>query len=579
LIKQHLNDPSVQGAAEHFEDDVSTARDEEMIQALYLMHKTYLGLSSASVSDFTAIMADFYCCQELSARVKDEQTSRSQGAYEAVKSRDGGRMGWFQQQDVFDEDFNSIISSPSKLSRAGADFISRKRARRLSESPLISQALRKLPKKPDCEILSQPINFEVPVSNSRKTQAAHQRGLWNFVYSPQFYLNDLAQQISSMPPVSPKVMFWCRCEWFYSYIDRGFFAHNDFEECLKVILKYSEEELTLRQWRTTRALMGKPRRFSPYFVHQERERLGKFCEAIKVLQQGKVLPSHYHDMLPYININLGGVSSRLMVGQRVLGIHPKTGQVKSGLILTLDSNCYHVQFDAPELGVCFLSDTEIVPLYTGEEPKVEAELNSVPEQRVSRDRFKAGVNIYAMSFILKLLERKEALLELLKTFNLECSEHLRNDPTWRPHNDFQQQYAWIGVCIQAINMAIAPVLDVFRLREQPIHQTVSVRPFEQLPTHPSPLDQLGSAASVLLSEKEEALQNRNLSLRETQQMQGFLRKSLMLMFALEQFKKDKSEPRWANVQELLNDLTPACESNRRKYDQLVATVGELGQLC
>jgi hypothetical protein len=563
----------------NFEDDVLTARDEEMIQALYLMHKTYLGLSSASVSDFTAIMADFYCCQELSARVKEEETSRSQADYGATKRGDGGRMSRLQQQDVFDEDFNLFVSSPPKQSRTEAEFISRKRARRFIESPLISQAFRKPPKKPDCEILSQPIDFEVPVSNSRKTQVAHQRGLWNFVYSPQFYLNDLAQQMSSMPPVSPKVMFWCRCEWFYSYIDRGFFAHNDFEECLKVILKDSEEELTLRQWRTTRALMGRPRRFGPYFIHQERERLRKFREAIKVLQQGKVLPSHFHDMLPYINMNLGGVSSRLMVGQRVLGIHPKTGQVKSGIILTLDSSCYHVQFDAHELGVCFISDTELVPLYTGEEPKMEAQFYSVPEQPVSRDRFKAGVNIHAMSFILKLLERKEALLELLKTFNLECAEHIRKDPAWRPHNDFQQQYAWIGVCIQAINMAIAPVLDVFRLRDQPTHQTVNVRPFELPLTQASPLNQLSSAASVLLIEKEEALQSKHLSLLETQRMQEFLKKSLMLMFALEQFKKDKSEQRWASVQELLNDLTPACESNRRKYEQLVATVEELKQLC
>mmetsp|Transcript_13751 Transcript_13751/g.25943 ORF Transcript_13751/g.25943 Transcript_13751/m.25943 type:complete len:544 (-) Transcript_13751:840-2471(-) len=537
-------------------------RDEDMIEALYLKNKIYLGLPSATSTDFTAIMADYYCCLEQSSRVKDEETIR------------------LQQQDIFDEDFNSILNSPlkqgSSLSKLDDDYLARKRARtRYFESPRTAQALRKLQRKPEYEILSQPIDFEVPSPNRRKDQSNSQRGLFSFVYSPQVYLNDFAQQVSSLYPVSPKVMFWCRCEWFYSYVDRGFFCHNEFEKCLNVVLKGFIDDLPLREWRAIKALMGKPRRFSSAFVHGERQRLYKYREAIKVLQQGKVLPSNFHDMLPYINMNLGNVSSRLMVGQRVLAVHPKIGQVKSGNILTLDSNRYHVQFDAPELGVCFISDTQLVPIYTGEEPKVEAQLYSIPERPVSRDRFKAGVNIYAMSFILKLLERKEALLELLKTFNNECSDHMRKDPSWRPDSDFQQQYAWIGVCIQAINMAIAPVLDVFRLRAQPPSEPVSVRPFELVSKQSSHLDQLRAAANALLNEKEEELQNKNLNLQETQRMQDFLKKSLMLMFALEQFKKEKSEKGWSNVQEILEELTPACESNKRRYDQLVATVGSL----
>jgi hypothetical protein len=75
------------------------------------------------------------------------------------------------------------------------------------------------------------------------------------VYSPQLYLNDFAQQVTSMRLVSPKLMFWLRCEWFYSSIDRGFFSHNSFEECLKVILKTNVEELSLCEWRAFRALL------------------------------------------------------------------------------------------------------------------------------------------------------------------------------------------------------------------------------------------------------------------------------------------------------------------------------------
>jgi hypothetical protein len=563
LIKLLLDDPSEQPVAPNAEESSVTSRDEDMIEALYLKNKIYLGLPSATATDFTAIMADFYCCQEQAVRVKDEESIR------------------LNQQDVFDEDFNSILNSPVKQGSTPLknedDFLARKRSRRFYESPRTPLSLRKLTKRPDYDIISVPIDFEVPCPNRRKDQLSPTKGLVNFVYSPQMYLNDFAQQVNSMCAVSPKLMFWFRCEWFYSYIDRGFFSHNDFEECLKVILKANVEELSLREWRSIRALLGKPRRFGAAFVQGERQRLLKYREAIKVLQQGKVLPSYFHDMLPYINMNLSNVSSRLMVGQRVLAVHPKVGQVKSGNILTLDSNRYHVQFDSPDLGVCFISDTQLVPIYTGDEPKVEAQLYSVPERPVIRDRFKAGVNIYAMSFLLKLLERKEALLELLKNFNLECTEHFRRDPSWRPDCDFQQQYAWIGVCIQAINMAIAPVLDVFRLRAQAPSESVSVRPFELVPKQPSNLDQLRTAANALLYQKEEELQSKQLSLQETQRMQEFLRKSLMLMFALDQYKKDRSDKAWNSVQELLDDLPPACESNRRRYDQLVKTVGDLRQ--
>jgi hypothetical protein len=61
------------------------------------------------------------------------------------------------------------------------------------------------------------------------------------------------------------------------------------------------------------------------------------------------------------------------------------------------------------------------------------------------ERYKAGVNIYAMAFLLKLLERKEALINLLKEYNQESKDRLSHNPNWRPENDFQQQYAWIVI--------------------------------------------------------------------------------------------------------------------------------------
>jgi hypothetical protein len=37
-----------------------------------------------------------------------------------------------------------------------------------------------------------------------------------------------------------------------------------------------------------------------------------------------------------------------------------------------------------------------------------------------------------MAFLLRLLERKESLIEVLKEYNSECSNRLRQNPEWRP---------------------------------------------------------------------------------------------------------------------------------------------------
>jgi hypothetical protein len=254
--------------------------------------------------------------------------------------------------------------------------------------------------------------------------------------------------------VSAKFLNWCKCEWFYSYVDKGFFQVNEFVDIVKGLGVEITEVMPLRDWRTMRCAMGRPRRFSQRFITEERRRLKKYREAVKVLQQGKALPPDYHDLLPYLNLTSGSVTPKLMVGTKVLAVHPKTKEVRSGSILTLDATKYHVQFDLPELGVCLISDTQLAPAYGEEQVESPTSAGFVFQPRVlsereqsfpsmSGEKFKAGVNIYAMAFLLKLLERKEALLELLKKLNEYSQVEYRDDGMWRPAAEFQQQYAWV----------------------------------------------------------------------------------------------------------------------------------------
>jgi len=75
------------------------------------------------------------------------------------------------------------------------------------------------------------------------------------------------------------------------------------------------------------------------------------------------------------------------------------------------------------LGVCLISDTQITPI-EGENkyPEYVPIPTRNPVENSSflvGEKFKAGINIYSMAFLLRLLERKEALIELLKEYNRE----------------------------------------------------------------------------------------------------------------------------------------------------------------
>mmetsp|Transcript_32335 Transcript_32335/g.23878 ORF Transcript_32335/g.23878 Transcript_32335/m.23878 type:complete len:121 (+) Transcript_32335:1258-1620(+) len=52
----------------------------------------------------------------------------------------------------------------------------------------------------------------------------------------------------------------------------------------------------------------------------------------------------------------------LIVGQRVLAVHPKTRELRTASLLTADVQQFHAQFDKPELGVIVIRDQDVVPI-------------------------------------------------------------------------------------------------------------------------------------------------------------------------------------------------------------------------
>ncbi|XVF06071.1 hypothetical protein REPUB_Repub06bG0016700 [Reevesia pubescens] len=147
---------------------------------------------------------------------------------------------------------------------------------------------------------------------------------------------------------------WCSFEWFYSAIDYAWFAKREFVEYLNHVGLGHIPRLTRVEWGVIRSSLGKPRRFSERFLHEEREKLEQYRESVR---------QHYTQLRIGTREGLPTDLARpLSVGQRIAAIHPKTREVHDGKVLTVDHDRCRVQFDSPELGVEFVMDIDCMPL-------------------------------------------------------------------------------------------------------------------------------------------------------------------------------------------------------------------------
>ncbi|XP_068463380.1 protein ALWAYS EARLY 3 isoform X3 [Phaseolus vulgaris] len=148
---------------------------------------------------------------------------------------------------------------------------------------------------------------------------------------------------------------WCTFEWFYSAIDYPWFSKREFVEYLDHVGLGHVPRLTRIEWGVIRSSLGRPRRFSEQFLTEEKHKLHEYRESVR---------SHYAEILAGTKEGLPtDLAQPLIVGQRVIAIHPKTREIHGGSVLTVDHCRYRVQFDQLELGVEFVMDIDCMPLY------------------------------------------------------------------------------------------------------------------------------------------------------------------------------------------------------------------------
>lgn len=95
--------------------------------------------------------------------------------------------------------------------------------------------------------------------------------------------------------LSSRARRFALCEWFYSSLDRGFFNEDAFGGALDAagLAHLRHWSLTRTEWGAVRAALGggvggRPRRLSPAFLRQERQRLAAYRRVIRELQQGRL---------------------------------------------------------------------------------------------------------------------------------------------------------------------------------------------------------------------------------------------------------------------------------------------------
>ncbi|KAI5424399.1 hypothetical protein KIW84_030548 [Lathyrus oleraceus] len=147
---------------------------------------------------------------------------------------------------------------------------------------------------------------------------------------------------------------WCVFEWFYSPIDYPWFSKREFSEYLNLVDLGNITRLTRAEWSVIRSSLGRPRRFCERFLHEERQKLEQYRRSVR--EYYTEIRAGNKDGLPR------DLPKPFYVGQLVIALNSKTGEIHDGIVLTVDHDKCMVQFDHPGLGEEFIMDIDCMPL-------------------------------------------------------------------------------------------------------------------------------------------------------------------------------------------------------------------------
>ncbi|KAF4044397.1 DIRP domain-containing protein [Phytophthora infestans] len=220
-------------------------RSEAMVRALFEMHRGYLSLPEASAEGFCAIMMDRY-------EMQDEMEQRKTNASASLSLDVDGDVIMDVKQEIGD----------------GQEPAARSRKKRRLEKLLATDQLATLH-----------IQKEKDDHAEREERISKKRGGRKGT-RPMKARAWLPRQDERDDTGLGRIhgarfdLPWFH--WFYSYMDVDFFRHNEFIECLGGMGLGKITAAARPIWSSVRASMGRPRRLSPLFFSQEKEKLESY---------------------------------------------------------------------------------------------------------------------------------------------------------------------------------------------------------------------------------------------------------------------------------------------------------------
>ncbi|XP_044487094.1 protein ALWAYS EARLY 3-like isoform X2 [Mangifera indica] len=229
------------------------------------------------------------------------------------------------------------------------------------------------------------------------------------------------------------VQRWCVFEWFYSSIDYPWFAKREFAEYLDHVGLSHVPRLTHVEWGVIKSSLGRPRRFAEPFLKEERDKLYHYRDSVR---------NHYSELHAGIREGLPADLARpLVVGQKIIAVHPRTREIHDGSVLTVDHSRYRVQFDRHDLGVEFVKDIDCMPLNPFENLPA-----SLTRQNVVFGKFIENLN--ELKSNVQLRERNvEGCMKFALCENLENGNgpsHMSPSTNQRVNHLLQQQKVRVG---------------------------------------------------------------------------------------------------------------------------------------
>eukprot|EP01122_Echinamoeba_exundans_P012726 TRINITY_DN5407_c0_g1_i1.p1 TRINITY_DN5407_c0_g1~~TRINITY_DN5407_c0_g1_i1.p1 ORF type:complete len:849 (+),score=173.72 TRINITY_DN5407_c0_g1_i1:89-2635(+) len=175
-----------------------------------------------------------------------------------------------------------------------------------------------------------------------------------------------------------KFQLWCMYEWLYPNIDLPWYQQNEFQGCLDALNLSHVTAGTRAQWSHIRSVLGRPRRFSPQFLFEQREELAEARARLRQEAAAASAASMSGGLSPSV-LSLG-------INERCIAFHPPTKQILKGVLREkLDNGVYKVAFDSVISTPPVYSPPESSSTKRQLKPLVEHQYQAPPQQDLITD--------------------------------------------------------------------------------------------------------------------------------------------------------------------------------------------------